>query len=476
MPGNPEAITREQRIVLVIIAFAAFMGNLDSTIVTISLPTIASSFHSDLSDVSWVVLAYLLVLAGFLLSAGRLADLHGFRRVFIAGFAVFTLGSLLCGLSGNITELVGSRVLQGIGGAALEALAPAMILHYLPEHRRGWAIGVLATVISLGIAAGPILGGFITEFLSWHWIFLLNVPVGIIALLLSLRYLPADLPPASKAPFDTAGTLLILPALTTLLFPISQGLDLGWTSPVILGSFLVSLILWFLFFYHERRCEAPLVDLRLFSSKNYLLGNTVGLMIVGVFAGLMFLLPFFFENVQGRSTEFVGLLLAIPSVALMLAGPVSGTLSDRYGTRLPTAGAVLVTAAAFFLFSLFTATTGLPLVIGAMILLGASIGIFFPPNISQILGSGPRGCEGGASGVMMTLRYAGAMVGIALFGTIVSQAAGSTMAGDNVLTASPAILSSGFTAAFSAGLLICLAGAFVAAAIRDERAPSAKRS
>ena len=124
------------------------------------IPQQGSSLHH--------LLAYLLVLAGFLLSAGRLADLHGFRRVFIAGFAVFTLGSLLCGLSGNITELVGSRVLQGIGGAALEALAPAMILHYLPARRRGWAIGILATVISLGIAAGPILGGFITEFLSWQ--------------------------------------------------------------------------------------------------------------------------------------------------------------------------------------------------------------------------------------------------------------------------------------------------------------------
>ena len=466
-----EEITRDHRIALLIISFAAFMASLDSTIVNISLPTIASSFDVDISIVSWVVLAYLLVLAGLLLVFGKLGDLKGFRRVFIAGFAIFAVGSLLCGLSATIYQLIAFRALQGIGGAALEALAPAMILIYLPASRRGWALGVLATVVSLGIAAGPILGGLITEHMSWHWIFLINVPVGIIAVLFAARYLPADVPSASGAPFDTAGAALILLALTTLLFPLNQGLDLGWTSPVILGSFCASVLLWILFFVHEHRCEAPLVDMRLFSSRNYLLGNAAGLLIMMVYNGLIFLLPFFFEIVQGRSTEFAGLLLAIPAVALMLVGPVSGALSDRYGSRLPTICACILAAAALYLFSFFSQNTGLPFIIGSMVLIGVAIGLFFPPNMSQILGSGGKEGEGVASSVMMTIRNTGAVFGVAIFGTIVVQVVTGMMAHRHVVTASPDVLSAGFSIAFSIGILICLAGACISVAIRDERVP-----
>ncbi|MFA4848244.1 MAG: MFS transporter [Methanoregula sp.] len=469
MPVMLEEITREHRIALLIISFAAFMASLDSTIVNISLPTIASSFNVDISIVSWVSLAYLLVLASLLLVFGKLGDLYGFRRVFIAGFAVFAFGSLLCGLSESIYQLIAFRALQGIGGAALEALAPAMILIYLPASRRGWALGMLATVVSLGIAAGPILGGVITEHISWHWIFLINVPVGIIAVLLAARYLPADVPSTSNAAFDTAGAALILLALTTLLFPLNQGLELGWTSPIILGSFCASLLFWVLFFIHEKHCKAPLVDMRLFSSHNYLFGNAAGLLIMMVYNGLIFLLPFFFEIVQGRSAESAGFLLAIPAIALMLVGPVSGSLSDRYGSRLPTLCACILAAAAMYLFSCFTPNTGLLFIIGAMALIGIAIGFFFPPNMSQILGSGGKEGEGVASSVMMTIRNTGSVFGVAIFGTIVVQVVIGMMAYRHVIAASPDVLSTGFSIAFSIGIILCLAGACLSAAVREER-------
>ncbi len=464
-----EEFTREHYIVLLIIAFAALMGTLDSTIVNISLPTIASSFGVDISIVSWVVLAYLLILAGLLLAFGKLGDLKGFRRVFIAGFAIFTFGSLLCGLSSTIYQLIAFRALQGIGGAALEALAPAMILLYLPASHRGWALGILATVISLGIAAGPILGGFITEYTSWHWIFLINVPIGIIAVILAARYLPADLPSSSKEAFDIAGAVLILLALTTLLFPLNQGLYLGWTSPVVLLSFCASFIFWILFFVHERRYKAPLVDIRLLSSQNYVLGNAAGLIIMMVYVGLIFLLPFFFENVQGRPTDFSGLLLAIPSIAMMLVGPVAGALSDRYGSRVLTICAAIIAASAFYLFSLFSITTGLPLIIGAMLLVGIAIGLFFPPNMSQILGSCAKEREGVASSVMTTLRYTGGVIGVAVFGTLVSQGVIGMNGHKDVITASPVILSSGFSVAFTIGTLLCLGVAVILTAIQEDR-------
>jgi EmrB/QacA subfamily drug resistance transporter len=469
-PGT-ELSERDQRIVLGIIAFAAFMASLDSTIVNISLPTIAANFEVDISLVSWVVMAYLLVLAGLLLVFGRLGDMIGFRRVFLAGFSVFTAGSLLCGLAFSIHHLISFRALQGIGGAALEAIAPAMVVIYLPAQKRGRAIGMLATIVSLGIAAGPILGGFITEYLSWHWIFFINVPVGIAAVILAQRFLPADTAAGKRERFDSAGAALILLALITLLFPLNQGLDLGWTSPVILGCFAASLVLWTLFFVHERRCSSPLIDMRLFSNRAYTLANATGFLVMLSYNGTIFLLPFFFEKVQAHSTEFAGLLLAVPAVALMLVGPVAGSLSDRHGARVLTTGAALLTGATLYLFSLFSAASTLPFVIASLMLLGVAIGSFFPPNMSRILGAGARAGEGEgvASGVMMTLRNTGAVLGVALFGTIAVQVIAGTMAHRHVISASPDMLSMGFSVAFTAGILLSILAAAISAVIRDER-------
>jgi EmrB/QacA subfamily drug resistance transporter len=327
----------------------------------------------------------------------------------------------------------------------------------------------MSPVVSLGIAAGPILGGFITEYLSWHWIFLINVPVGIIAVLLAARYLPHDVPSGSPSGFDTAGAMLILMALITLLFPLNQGLEFGWTSAPILTSIFASAVLWVLFFVHEHRCRAPLVDMRLFSSRNYLLGNAAGFLLMAVYNGLIFLLPFFLENVQGRSTEIAGLLLAIPAVAMILVGPVSGALSDRYGSRLPTTCAALIAAAALFFFTRFSATTGLPVIIGTMLLIGFAIGLFFPPNMSQILGAGQKEGEGVASSVMMTVRNTGSVFGVAIFGTIVVQVVVGMMAYRHVITASPAVLSAGFSIAFSFGVVLCLAGAVISSVNTGKR-------
>ena len=205
--------SRDQKIILAIIAFAMFMASLDTSIVNISLPTIAEWFDTDMGLVSWVVMGYLLVLSGLMLACGRLGDIRGFRRVFIAGFAVFTAGSLLCGLATSIGLLIAFRVIQGIGAAAIEAIAPAMIAVSLPAEKRGWALGILMTIISLSIALGPILGGFITEYLGWHWVFFVNVPIGILAVALAIRYLPPDVVPPQAGRFDTSGAVLILVAL-----------------------------------------------------------------------------------------------------------------------------------------------------------------------------------------------------------------------------------------------------------------------
>ncbi len=450
---------RQQRIVLFIIAFAAFMASLDSTIVNISLPVISEYYHVEFSLVSWIVMAYLLVEASFLLVFGKLGDIHGFRRIFIAGFAVFTLGSLLCGLSDTIYHLIAFRVLQGIGGAALVAVGPAMVAVFLPADKRGWAFGIIATVVSLGIAAGPILGGFLTEYLSWHWIFFINVPFGIAAVCAAFYLFPKDRIVRSGSKFDIAGSVLICAALTTLLYPLNQGLALGWTSPAILGLFILSLILWICFFVHEKRCLYPLVDLSLFNNRNFNLGNCAGLLLMLSYAGSEFLLPFFFENIHGYTPSIAGLLLAVPAVALMVVGPVAGAFSDKYGSRLITSIASILAVISFILFSMFTVTTGVGFIIAALILFGIAVGLFFPPNMSQILTDGGAEGEGVVSSVMMTIRNTGSVLGVALFSTIVVQVilGISPHAVDATANAIPMqVFVAGFHAAFVVGVVLSI--------------------
>jgi EmrB/QacA subfamily drug resistance transporter len=461
-PGN-------QRIILAIISFAVFMATLDTSIVNISLPTIAEWFHTDMGGVSWVVMAYLLVLSGLMLAFGKMGDMRGFRRVFIGGFAVFTIGSLLCGLAATIGLLIAFRVVQGIGAAAIAAIAPAMIAVSLPADRRGWALGIIMTVASLAIAAGPVLGGYITEYFGWHWIFFINVPVGIVAVILAARYLPHDRAIPETGSFDTIGAVLILVALGTLIFPLNQGLDLGWTSPVILGSFAASLIFWAIFLLHERRSRCPLIDPGLFAPDAFRRGNITGMLMILVFAGSEFLLPFFFELVRGYPTEFVGLLLAVPAAAVILSGPVAGKLTDRYGCRWLMTGSALIGAGTLFLYSRFDTATGLPFFIAALAMEGLAIGIFMPPNMTLILSCGSRECEGVASSVMMTLRNVGAVIGVAVLGTIAGQVILNALGGKITGSLQPAELAPGFQAAFLAGAVICLAVAAMSAGIREEK-------
>lgn len=460
--------SRDQKMVLAIIAFAMFMATLDTSIVNVSLPSITAWFGTDMGLVSWVVMAYLLVLSGLMLACGRLGDILGFRRVFLAGFFIFTLGSLFCSISVSITMLIASRVLQGIGAAAIEAIAPALIVICLPEEKRGWAFGILMTVASLAIAAGPILGGFLTEFLGWHWVFFVNVPVGVVALVLALRYLPQDTRTDRPGRFDTAGALLILLALGAFLFPVSQGLYLGWTSPLVSGSLILSLIFWAVFVIHERRCPEPLVEMSLFTERNFFFGNIAGMLILLAFAGSEFLLPFSFELIQGISTETVGILLAVPALALMLAGPVAGQLSDRYGSRGLMVAAALLSAVTMLLFSTFEEGTGFSVIIAALALEGLAVGLFMPPNMRLILGTGGGESGGVASGVMMTVRNVGAMLGIAVLGTIAMHGSANA-SGEAFPGAAPAALVPGFHAAFLAGAAACLAVAVIAVFVREER-------
>jgi EmrB/QacA subfamily drug resistance transporter len=454
------------------------MGALDVTIVNISLPTISKYFQSDIAIVSWVAMAYLLVLSSTLIMFGRFADIRGYKKIYLAGFAIFTIGSLLCGLSSNIYLLIGFRVLQGIGAAMLQAIGGAMVVRYLPERVRGTAFGVLTTFAAVGLAAGTPLGGFISQFYSWHWIFFVNVPVGIIAIILGIAVLPRDTVELGKGQFDIPGALLLLVALVSFIFFLNMGNNIGWLSWLILISIVISAATWAGFIFNEKRAHFPLINLSLFRDKNFTVAVTVALLIMLAAQGSWYAFPFYLELEKGFATNIAGLILLVPTIFMMICGPIAGLLSDRIGSRPICMLGSVVFIAAFLIFTLMGVKTSLCYIIIALALEGIGIGLIMPANFSLIMGMSAKGDEGVINSLVTTVRNVGAVMGIAVFTVIflsVIASKGISAEGVTANSLPPKAFVLGFHAIFLFGL--GLGGALLAlnAALREKRSGSKTR-
>jgi EmrB/QacA subfamily drug resistance transporter len=456
-PANHSKAVHHQWLILILISLASFMGALDATIVNISLPTMSKYFQCDVATVSWVAMAYLLVLSGTLITFGRVADISGYKKIYLAGFAIFTLGSLLCGLSSTIHLLISFRVLQGVGAAMLQAIGGAMVVRYLPERIRGTAFGVLTTFAAVGLAAGTPLGGFISQFYSWHWIFFINVPVGIIAIILGIAVLPRDTGEFGKGQFDMSGASLLLVALVSLIFFLNMGNNIGWLSWLILISIIVSMATWASFIFKEKRSQFPLIDISLFRDRNFTMAVTVALIVLLVGQGSWYAFPFYLELEKGFATNIAGLVLLVPAIFMMVCGPVAGLLSDRIGSRPICVMGSAVIIAAFLMFALMGAKTGLYYIIIALALEGIGIGLIMPANFNLIMGMSVKGNEGVMNSLVTTVRNVGAVIGIAVFTLIflsVIASQGISPAGITAHSLPPKAFVPGFHAIFLFGAVL----------------------
>jgi EmrB/QacA subfamily drug resistance transporter len=371
--------------------------------------------RTDFPTVQWVVLAYLLTQSTLMLSVGRLGDMIGKKPIYAAGFVVFTLGSVLCGLSPTIYWLIGFRVLQAIGAAMVLALGLGIVTEAFPPAERGRALGLSGSMVSIGIVVGPTLGGLLINALSWHWIFFVNLPVGIIGTWMVVRFVP-DFKPVGRQKFDYLGALVLFVSLLSLLMALTVGQSLGFTAPAILILFAVWLIFIALFIVIELQVPEPMVDLKLFSNRLFSINLVTGFATFVAIAGTLILIPFYLENVLGFSTQQVGLLLAVVPVLLGVSAPVSGALSDRLGTRPITVVGLLVLLLGYLFLSRLDAQTG---ILGFLLLfspIGVGMGMFQSPNNSAVLGSAPRARLGVASGLLSITRALGQTTGIALLG------------------------------------------------------------
>lgn len=443
---------------LAAVGSGVLLSTIDGSIVNIALGTFVAAFESNLNVVEWVVLAYLLTLTCLLLLMGRLGDLYGKRRVYAAGFVIFTVASALCGLAPGIGALIGFRVVQAVGAAMIQSVGPALLVTAFPPHERGLALGAIGSFVAVGILIGPALGGLLLNTVGWQSIFYVNIPVGIAGTWLTMRSIAPDRPGAGGQSFDFAGALLLMASLFGLLLALTEGPLWGWGDPRIVGLGALFVVAGAGFVAWELRFHSPMINLRIFRNAAFSLNLLAGFVL---FLGLPFnllLTPLFFQFVYRFDLQTTGLMLMALPVALSLTSPISGRLSDRIGPRALTVGGLSIAAVALAGLSLTQATTPPAQMVAFLLLLGAGVGLFQSPNNSTVLGNAPPEALGVASGLLAVMRTLGQTAGIALAGAIWSSRVIALNGGPvtPITAAPPEALAGGFDLAMriAAGLAV----------------------
>ena len=470
-PQAPAKMSAKDLLIVIVVALGSFMAGLDATIVNIALPDIAKSFMVSTVAVTWVLNAYLIILVSLLLAASRLGDMRGYRGVFLGGFALFTAGSLLCGLSPTLNILIVSRMVQAIGGAAIAALGAVMVTSYLSASLRGQALGIVAMFTMLGAALGPVVGGFLTSTFSWQYIFFVNLPVGVFAILLGLKVIPGHAAVAPSARMDTGGIVTVFIALASLIYGLTT---LQGTDPVKgIAALVVSAIFWGLFVFQERRAREPLVNLSLFAGRGYAVQNICILLIQMAMAGVMVIMPFYLEIVKAIPTDTAGtILLALP-VGMIITAPLSGKISDVIGTKRPIITGFLLCTLALFLLSSISAKTSVGHVCIYLFLLGAGTGIAFSPLNSAVMGECPAKDRGSTSGLIKVMTNLGSSLGVAAVMLVAMVAAGPKIAEYSAHTIAPGELAGAFDLAFFFCMILEAVGVVLMFLVRA-RAPSSE--
>lgn len=418
LAGDPSI---KKWLVMAVVGVGGFMAALNSASLIIILPTLQSDLHTDLINILWVLLAYTLASAVLLLSVGRLADLIGNKRIYLLGYLIFGLGSTFCALATNVWVLIAARFVQGIGGALLMANTSAIITHTFPKKELGRALGVASATFSVGTTLGPIVGGLLTDAINWHWAFWFNVPLAAIGLVLAALYLHSEVgarQSVRQERFDWIGAVLLAASLSALLYFVSLGPLYGWGSARMLGTLALFIVTAALFITRQFAAPQPLLQLRLFQNRLFTMANlSAALASMGMIA-VLFLMPFYLEDVLHYSLFLSAVLLTPYPVTMLIVAPISGWLSDRLGSRtLGTIGMALSALSLLWMSSL-TNHSSYGDVAVRLVVLGMGMGLFQSPNNSAVMSSAPSTRRGIASAVLGTMRNLGTMLGIGITGAV----------------------------------------------------------
>jgi EmrB/QacA subfamily drug resistance transporter len=455
--GRP---SRRAQQVLGLVCFATFMSALDSSVVNVAYPTLTVALHATVAAISWVGIAFLLTRATLLTVFGRLSDMVGHKRIYMAGFFVFMLGSALSGLAWSVGSLIVFRCLQAVGAAMLTANSLAIVALEYPRSRMGAAIGMFETAVSVALGVGPVLGGLLIQAVGWRSIFYVNVPVAAAALLLARRILP-PMPGASRGEvFDWAGAATFAAGMVAVLVGVDLAPGDGWGSPAVLAPLALGLGCLGVFGAIERRARHPMTDLTLFGNRTFTAANLAKILAYASTFVVSFALPFYLEDLLGYPPAHVGLALLPLPVGMGLGSLLGGPLSDRIGSRVLAPAGLVLAAAGALAFARVQPAAGYGPLLPAMALLEFGAGLFVSPNDSLIMRSAPEARAGQASGILALTRSVGMILGIA-FGATVLQAFVGNALGTSALP--PASFVHGFHLVFAVTVALCLVGAALSA-------------
>jgi EmrB/QacA subfamily drug resistance transporter len=438
---------------LAAVSFGLFMIMLDNTVVNVALPSIQRDLEASLSELQWVVTGYALTFAAFMLIGGKVADAYGRRLIFVVGIVVFTVASLACGLAESGDQLIAARVLQGVGAALMNPATLSIIAATFPPAQRGAAIGIWAGVSALALAIGPLVGGLLTQHLSWHWIFFVNIPVGVLGIVASFLLIDESR--------DETHERLDLPGLATSglgLFALTYGLieanTYGWTSARILGAFAVALVALVTFVLLERFQRVPMLPLELFRNRTYTGANVVVLLVALAMFGVFFFMSLYMQQILGYSAVETGAAFLPMTILIILVAPIAGRTADRIGSRsLMTVGMVFVALQLLYLSRLGVDATFWNLLPG-FVVGGVGMALTMPTSAAAATRAVPVDKAGVGSAVLNAFRQVGGSLGIAVMGAIVATEVGGGRTPDAFMQ--------GFENALQVAAGIAIAGAVVA--------------
>ena len=411
---------REKVIVLLTMCFALAMAMLDNTVVNVALPSIRNDLGASLSELQWIVDAYVLAFAALLLTGGIMGDRYGRKKMFMGGLFVFTLASLLCGLSTTTGQLIAARALQGVGGALLIPGTLSIITVTFPAHERAKALGLWAGVSGLALALGPTLGGYIVEHFNWHWVFIINVPIGIVAFAVSWFTVTESRSDVARR-LDIPGLLFGTGALVTATYGLIEANTKGWTDPVILASFTASAIFLASFLTWELKTDHAMMPLRFFKIPAFSAGNTVAFSVsLGMFATFFFM-SLYLQTIHGYTPFEAGVRFLPMTLTIIVTAPLAGKYASKHGSRGPmTYGLLLAGAGLLILGSALTVHSSYWLLLPVFVIMGHGMGATMAPMTAAVMNSVGPERAGLGSAMTNTSREVGGVFGIALLGTILT--------------------------------------------------------
>lgn len=401
------------------VSIGLFLVYLDTTIVNIALPTMSASLDMDLRMASWIINAFVITVAVLLIALGKVAELFGSYRVYLSGLVIFLIASFLCGFAVNVESLIVFRVLQGIGAATVIPASLLLVRGAVPPEKIGIAMGIWGGIGALGIAFGPSLGGIVTEFISWRWVFYINIPIVVLALAVTVRVFRHHKETRKPFHLDFVGLITFGISMYFLTYAILQGHDKGWTSNAILGCFAISLIMAIVFIYVERKVKFPLLDLRVFKNRTLIAGIIANVQSGILLLGMLIILPFYYTDVRGMDALTASLYITPASFVMLIVAPAIGRLIDKSGYAIPLILGYLFSVGGFFLLAAIEPDSSHLFLILAMMTAGIGIGILV--ITSMTIGTGTVTNEHAALGssLFATLRNVGGAIGVALFVSIV---------------------------------------------------------